>query len=47
MGPVAITLLLIASFTAFGVLAVRKLAILRHLAPEPRLDHGWQRLCTR
>lgn len=44
MGPLAITLLLAAAIAAFAALTVRKLAILRHLAPAQRLDHPWQRL---
>ena len=43
MGPVAITLMLTVALAAFAVLAARKLAILRHLAPDDRLDHPWQR----
>ncbi|MFO1312910.1 MAG: heterodisulfide reductase-related iron-sulfur binding cluster [Burkholderiales bacterium] len=43
MGPLALTLLLLAAFTAFVALAWRKLSILRHLAPDARLDHPWQR----
>ncbi|HTP98609.1 MAG TPA: (Fe-S)-binding protein [Casimicrobiaceae bacterium] len=38
MGPYAITLLMAAAFAAFAALAWRKLAILRHLAPEMRWD---------
>ena len=34
------------AFAGFGVLAARKLAILRKLAPEPRLDHPLARLRT-
>ncbi len=43
MGPFALTLLLAAALAAFLALAWRKLAILRHLAPDARLDHPWQR----
>ena len=46
MGPLALTVLLAAALAAFGVLAWRKLAILRHLAPDARLDHPWQRART-
>ena len=44
--PVAITVLLAAAVAAFGALAWRKLAILVHLAPEPRWDHPLARLRT-
>jgi Fe-S oxidoreductase len=44
MGPLAITLLLLAGLAAFGTLAWRKLAILTKLQREPRLDHPGQRL---
>ena len=46
MGPLAITLLMLAGFAAFGALAWRKLAILTRLQPEPRFDHPAQRLKT-
>ncbi len=38
MGPLAITLLMAVAVAAFLVLAIRKLAILRYLAPEMRWD---------
>jgi Fe-S oxidoreductase len=44
MGSLAISLLMLAGFAAFGVLAWRKLAILTRLQPEPRFDHPLQRL---
>jgi hypothetical protein len=44
MGPAAITLLMLVAFAGFGWLAWRKLAIVRALQPEARLDQPWQRL---
>ena len=44
MGPAAITLLMLLAFAGFGWLAWRKLAIVRALQPEARLDQPWQRL---
>lgn len=44
MGPTAITLMLLAAVTAFGVLAWRKLAIVAALQPEPRWDRPLARL---
>ena len=44
MGPVAITVMLTVALAGFAVLAARKLAILRHLAREPRTDRPWPRL---
>ena len=44
MGPLWISLLMLASFAAFGVLAARKLGIVTHLAPEMRWDHPAARL---
>jgi len=46
VNPLAITLLLGAAFAAFCALAWRKLAIVVHLAPEPRWDHPRARLAT-
>ena len=46
MGPVAITLMLAAAFTAFGALAWRKLSIVVALAPEVRWDRPFARLKT-
>ncbi|MBL8327145.1 MAG: (Fe-S)-binding protein [Rubrivivax sp.] len=44
MGPLAITLLMLAGFAAFAVLAWRKLVLLAHLQPEVRWDHPGERL---
>jgi Fe-S oxidoreductase len=44
MGPLAITLLMLAGCTAFGILASRKLALLTRLQPEPRTDAPLARL---
>jgi Fe-S oxidoreductase len=44
MGPLWISLLMLASFAAFGFLAARKLRIVAHLAPETRWDHPAARL---
>ncbi len=44
MNPLAITLLLLLAFTAFGLLAWRKLAIVLALQPTPRWDAPGQRL---
>jgi hypothetical protein len=44
MGPLWISLLMLASFTAFGYLAARKLGIVVRLAPEVRWDHTAARL---
>ena len=44
MGPIALTLLMTAAFAGFGWLAWRKLAIVAHLAPEPRFDRPLARL---
>ena len=46
MGPLGITLLLLASFTAFTGLALRKLRIVASLQPEPRWDQPAARLRT-
>ena len=46
MGPIAITLLMLASFAAFGFLAARKLAIVTHLQPEVRWDRPLERLAS-
>jgi len=46
VNPVAITLLLGAALAAFCALASRKLAIIVHLASEPRWDHPRARLKT-
>ncbi len=46
MGPLGITLLLLASFTAFTLLALRKLRIVASLQPEPRWDRPGARLGT-
>jgi Fe-S oxidoreductase len=46
MGPLAISLMMIAAFAAFTALAVRKLALLRHLGPAARLDDVPGRLRT-
>ena len=44
MGPLWISLLMLASFAAFGILSARKLRIVTHLAPEVRWDHPATRL---
>ena len=44
MSPVGISLLMLAGFAAFGLMAWRKLAIVAALAPENRLDHVDQRI---
>ena len=44
MGPIAVTLMLTVALAGFAVLAARKLAILRHLASDSRVDRPWQRL---
>ncbi len=44
MSPAGITLLMLLSFAAFGLLAMRKLAIVTHLQPEIRWDHPAARL---
>jgi len=44
MGPLWISLLMLASFAAFGFLAARKLGIVARLAPEVRWDHPVARL---
>ena len=44
MGPLWISLLMLASFAAFGFLAARKLRIVTHLAPDTRWDHPAARL---
>lgn len=44
MGPLAITLLMLAGFAGFAALAWRKLRIVAALRPEPRWDAPWQRL---
>jgi Fe-S oxidoreductase len=46
LSPAGITLALAVAFALFAWLAARKLAILRHLAPEPRLDAPLARLST-
>ncbi|HEY8244632.1 MAG TPA: (Fe-S)-binding protein [Casimicrobiaceae bacterium] len=46
MSPTGITLLLLCGFAGFAWLAARKLAILRHLKPEPRWDAPAARLRT-
>ena len=46
MSPLGITLLLVAGLAGFAVLAARKLAILRHLRPDPRTDRPAARLRT-
>ena len=46
MGPLWISLLMLASFAAFGFLAARKLRIVTHLAPEMRWDHPVARLLS-
>jgi Fe-S oxidoreductase len=46
MGPLWISLLMLASFAAFGFLAARKLGIVVRLAPEVRWDHPAARLGT-
>ena len=38
---------MLVAFAGFGYLAARKLAILRHLQPEPRWDHPASRLKSR
>jgi Fe-S oxidoreductase len=43
MSPVGISLLMLAGFAAFGLMAWRKLAIVAALAPDNRLDHLDQR----
>src|SRR4029079_11615557 len=44
MGPLAVTMMLTVALAGFAVLAARKLAILRHLASDSRVDRPWQRL---
>jgi len=44
MSPVGITLLMLAAFTGFAVLAHRKLSIVASLRPEVRWDHPASRL---
>jgi len=44
LSPVAITVLMLLAFAAFGWLAWRKLAIVIALQPEARFDQPWQRL---
>ena len=44
MGPLCISLLMLASFAAFGFLAARKLGIVVRLAPEVRWDQPVARL---
>jgi Fe-S oxidoreductase len=44
MGPIAITLLMLAGFAGFGWLAWRKLALLAKLQPEHRRDRPGERL---
>jgi Fe-S oxidoreductase len=44
MGPLGITLLMLAGFAAFGALAWRKLSIVAALAPDPRFDDPLKRL---
>jgi hypothetical protein len=44
MGPLAISLLMLASFAGFGLLAVRKLGIVAHLSPEMRWDRPLARI---
>ena len=46
MGPLALSLMLLVALAAFVALAVRKLAILRHLEPSARLDDVPSRLRT-
>jgi Fe-S oxidoreductase len=46
VSPTGITLLLVVAFAAFATLAARKLAILRHLRPDPRFDAPLARLRT-
>ncbi len=44
MGPLAITLLLLAAFGAFGALCWRKFRLIAALQPQPRLDEPLARL---
>jgi Fe-S oxidoreductase len=44
MGPVPLTLLMLAAFAGFGWLAWRKLSIVVRLAPDNRFDHPLARL---
>jgi Fe-S oxidoreductase len=44
MSPYGISLLMLVAFAGFAYLAARKLAILRHLRPEPRWDRPMSRL---
>ncbi len=46
MGPIAISLLMLASFAAFGFLVARKLAIVTHLQPDVRWDRPGSRLLS-
>jgi Fe-S oxidoreductase len=46
MGPLALSLLLLVAFAAFAALALRKLAILRHLQPDARFAGVSARLRT-
>ena len=44
MGPLGVSLLMLAGFAGFWLLAWRKLAIVARLRPEPRWDHPLARL---
>ncbi len=44
MGPLGVTLLMLAGVAGFALLAMRKLAIVMHLQAEPRWDHPLARL---
>jgi Fe-S oxidoreductase len=46
MGPLPLSVLLLAAFAGFAALAWRKLAIVVRLAPLPRFDHPAARLLT-
>ncbi len=46
MSPLWISLLMLASFAAFGFLAARKLRIVTHLQPDVRWDHPAARLLS-
>jgi len=46
MSPLGITLLMLAAFTGFLLLAGRKLRLVAALQPEPRWDHPGERLRT-
>jgi hypothetical protein len=44
MGPLCISLLMLASFAGFALLAARKIGIVAHLSPEMRWDRPLARV---